>query len=190
MARDEPVRPRCSGSAGAYTHRDGSASQRRTSWIRAVPSGGRMLALDPGGRSIAPCDVRRGDGRRGDADGVTSIRAEGIWRARRDSNSRPLGPQPNALSTELRARGALLELAEGCSASSQEVPSAPADRGVIAAAPSMIAATLAASEGGARRDVRVRVELRVRPSSAWEPARGRAQADSAARLMPSASRFM
>ena len=25
------------------------------------------------------------------------------WRARRDSNSRPLGPQPNALSTELRA---------------------------------------------------------------------------------------
>src|SRR5262245_19754603 len=27
----------------------------------------------------------------------------GMWRARRDSNSRPLGPQPNALSTELRA---------------------------------------------------------------------------------------
>ena len=27
----------------------------------------------------------------------------GNWRARRDSNSRPLGPQPNALSTELRA---------------------------------------------------------------------------------------
>src|SRR5436190_10051646 len=25
------------------------------------------------------------------------------WRARRDSNPRPLGPQPNALSTELRA---------------------------------------------------------------------------------------
>ena len=28
---------------------------------------------------------------------------EGWWRARRDSNPRPLGPQPNALSTELRA---------------------------------------------------------------------------------------
>jgi hypothetical protein len=28
---------------------------------------------------------------------------QGDWRARRDSNSRPLGPQPNALSTELRA---------------------------------------------------------------------------------------
>src|SRR4249919_3765555 len=26
-----------------------------------------------------------------------------LWRARRDSNPRPLGPQPNALSTELRA---------------------------------------------------------------------------------------
>ena len=30
----------------------------------------------------------------------------GAWRARRDSNSRPLGPQPNALSTELRAHDA------------------------------------------------------------------------------------
>ena len=26
-----------------------------------------------------------------------------VWRAREDSNLRPLGPQPNALSTELRA---------------------------------------------------------------------------------------
>ena len=26
------------------------------------------------------------------------------WRARQDSNLRPLGPEPNALSTELRAR--------------------------------------------------------------------------------------
>ena len=31
------------------------------------------------------------------------------WRARRDSNSRPLGPQPNALSTELRAHAMPLQ---------------------------------------------------------------------------------
>ena len=27
-----------------------------------------------------------------------------LWRARQDSNLRPLGPEPNALSTELQAR--------------------------------------------------------------------------------------
>src|SRR6266496_2615812 len=32
---------------------------------------------------------------------------KGIWRARRDSNSRPSGPQPDALSTELRAHAAV-----------------------------------------------------------------------------------
>jgi hypothetical protein len=31
-------------------------------------------------------------------------RDERVWRARRDSNSRPSGPQPDALSTELRAQ--------------------------------------------------------------------------------------
>jgi hypothetical protein len=36
-----------------------------------------------------------------------------IWRARRDSNPRPLGPQPNALSTELRAHDAVRAGGEG-----------------------------------------------------------------------------
>ena len=49
-----------------------------------------------------PCPTRdRSAGRAGHS----SIRATDWqeWRARRDSNPRPLGPQPNALSAELRA---------------------------------------------------------------------------------------
>ena len=45
------------------------------------------------------------------ADAAQQIIGEN-WRARRDSNSRPLGPQPNALSTELRAH-AMLRMAGG-----------------------------------------------------------------------------
>ena len=41
------------------------------------------------------------------------------WRARRDSNSRPSGPQPDALSTELRAR---LAEREGFEPSEQVTP--------------------------------------------------------------------
>ena len=50
------------------------------------------------------------------------------WRARRDSNSRPLGPQPNALSTELRAPccrsgpGEVLAEREGFEPSKQVTP--------------------------------------------------------------------
>src|SRR4029079_9390 len=44
------------------------------------------------------------------------------WRARRDSNSRPLGPQPNALSTELRARAKGLAEREGFEPSEQVTP--------------------------------------------------------------------
>ena len=49
----------------------------------------------------------------------------GCWRARRDSNSRPSGPQPDALSTELRAhacgRAGLAER-EGFEPSEQVTP--------------------------------------------------------------------
>ena len=46
------------------------------------------------------------------------------WRARRDSNPRPLGPQPNALSAELRAHLCHLRLAqrEGFEPSMQVTP--------------------------------------------------------------------
>src|SRR6266576_3341140 len=44
------------------------------------------------------------------------------WRARRDSNPRPLGPQPNALSTELRAHAVRLAEREGFEPSMQVTP--------------------------------------------------------------------
>ena len=44
-----------------------------------------------------------------------------VWRARRDSNSRPSGPQPDALSTELRAPERLAER-EGFEPSEQVTP--------------------------------------------------------------------
>ena len=53
--------------------------------------------------------LRLGPRRR--ADAAQQIIGES-WRARRDSNPRPLGPQPNALSTELRAH-AMLRMAGG-----------------------------------------------------------------------------
>src|SRR5262245_13483561 len=53
---------------------------------------------------MRPAPVRSGGCR---ADTHKDRRGAGTWRARRDSNSRPLGPQPNALSTELRAHATL-----------------------------------------------------------------------------------
>src|SRR3954447_11533579 len=49
----------------------------------------------------------------------------GEWRARRDSNPRPSGPQPDALSTELRAHDAAAEILaerEGFEPSKQVTP--------------------------------------------------------------------
>ncbi len=60
-------------------------------------------------------------------DGQRRVKVDvrGVWRARRDSNPRPSGPQPDALSTELRAhatlRGRLAER-EGFEPSKQVTP--------------------------------------------------------------------
>ena len=52
----------------------------------------------------------------------SSIGLRLVWRAREDSNLRPSGPQPDALSTELRARRDAMAEREGFEPSEEEIP--------------------------------------------------------------------
>ena len=64
-------------------------------WLPAATAGALTL-LGLAWSALAGHGTTPGEDRGSDA-------ARGDWRARRDSNSRPSGPQPDALSTELRA---------------------------------------------------------------------------------------
>ncbi len=92
---------RSQGSGGACTGRMDERARGRHA-RRWPPVAGSRPAAHPGAIAwrIGRDDPRAA--RRAPTSTVT-VRTAGRWRARRDSNSRPLGPQPNALSTELRA---------------------------------------------------------------------------------------
>ncbi len=102
MACDSPIKgPACPGtrwlrsSAPSRTRRRGDCWPRRVATMESVSvdactDGSRAAAAD---RCADRGAVQRSAGS-GDVD---------VWRARRDSNSRPPAPQAGALSTELRA---------------------------------------------------------------------------------------
>ena len=68
--------------------------------------------------NLLPRDLSRNRSAAADSGG----RHAGDWRAREDSNLRPSGPQPDALSTELRARATAMAEREGFEPSEEETP--------------------------------------------------------------------
>ena len=103
-----------SGSSQGSSRSSGVVCRRRT-WGKIAGSirfegsvATRGAAFRPGYPPVV--DEHRGHrghdtGHAGSTEAVIArpARPAGRWRARRDSNSRPSGPQPDALSTELRA---------------------------------------------------------------------------------------
>src|SRR4051794_25626956 len=107
------------GLRGASVHAgDRVANLRSGSGAREPPRPRRAVhrTTDAGDRRARPAGDRgrRGRSARGNtpsrrgrawaAADVTTRPTSRCWRARRDSNPRPSGPQPDALSTELRAQ--------------------------------------------------------------------------------------
>jgi hypothetical protein len=87
---------------------------------RAAPGAdqGRAPAEEASQRGVRP----GADRERSPSDVIGgAISRSASWRARRDSNSRPSGPQPDALSTELRAPDEVAER-EGFEPSEQVTP--------------------------------------------------------------------
>jgi hypothetical protein len=98
--------------AGPFSSR-GIENEKRASALVSAQWRGRAegVGFEPTRRSSRLPLFESGTLNHSDTPPHARCRAEALhtyWYARRDSNPRPLGPQPNALSTELRAHDAFL----------------------------------------------------------------------------------